>query len=125
MANYVASSAAGATFDPFGTARSVTVGVTTTSGNAIIAIYHGSNSGSLVVTDNKGNSYTTHLGGGTSGFAIASALNITGGATHSVTFTVTNNANIGMITVLEYSGLATSSAFDQSCEVNNFIANIS
>lgn len=122
---YVASSAAGAVFDPFNSVRAVTVGVTTTSGNAIIAVYQGSNSASLEVTDNKGNSYTLHVDGVTSGIAIASAVNITGGATHTVTFTVTSHSNPGLIAVLEYAGLDTAGAYDQQCQVSNFIANIS
>lgn len=115
----------GADFDPFNTARAVTFGSSTTTGNAIIAVYRGSNSASLVVTDSKSNTYTTVVDGSTGGIAIAAAYNITGGASHQVTFTITSSANPGYIIILEYSGIAAAAAFDQSGMASAFIANIS
>lgn len=115
----------GSSFDPWGTARSTTFGSSTVSGNMIIVAYGGSNASSLVASDNKGNSYTTVVDGATSGAAIAYAMNITGGASHQVTATVTSNGNAAHMIVLEYSGITTSSAFDQGAQSSGFVANSS
>jgi hypothetical protein len=115
----------GTNFDPFGTSRNLSFSSDTTSGSMIIAVYHGENSASLTVTDNKGNSFTTVEDGASSGISIAAAYNITGGSSHQITFNVTNNPNPGQIIILEYSGIATSSAFDVGGENQAFTANIS
>ncbi len=113
----------GATYDPFNTSRSVTFTSSTTSGNAIIGVYSGSET--LTCSDNKGNSYATVNSTGDGGQHCI-AHNITGGASHSVTFTISSsNPNAGNIIIFEVSNLATSSAFDQSCTgAYGFQANI-
>lgn len=115
----------GASFDPFNASRSVTFSSSTTSGNAIIVVYQGSNTSSLSVTDSKSNSYSVVVDGSTSGIAIAVASNITGGSSHQVTCTVTSHSNPGGIIILEYSGIAASSPFDVGGQGYGFVANSS
>lgn len=112
----------GSTFDPFTTARAVTFSSTTTSGNMVLAAYSGANTISSC-SDNFGNTYAVL---GTSNVQTCAAYNITGGSSHAVTVTLNaSNSNPGSILIVEYSGIATSAAFDQTCENASFIANIS
>ena len=115
----------GTSFDPFNSSRSVTFTSSTTAGSMIVAVYRGENASTLSVSDNKSGSYTTVVNGSTSGIAIAAAYNTSGGASHQVTFTVTSTSNPGDIIILEYSSIATSSAFDVGSQNSSFIANIS
>lgn len=115
----------GASFDPFNDERTVTFGSSTVSGRCIIAVYQGSNAASLVVEDSKSNTYNTVVDGATSGVAIAVALNITGGASHIVTFTVTSHSNPAHIVVLEYSNVAAAAAVDQTGQDDGFVTNLS
>lgn len=113
----------GATFDPMGTSRAVTFSGSTVSGNMVVGIYSGGST--LTCTDNKGNTFATVNATGDGGQHCA-AYNVTGGASHQVTFAVTpSDGNPGHLIVLEYSGIATSSAFDQSCGNFGFTTNIS
>lgn len=120
----------GATFDPFGTTtRTITLGSSTTSGNMLVAVYRGSEAASLTVTDNKGNTWVECVEGAASGIAIWAAYNISGGASHQVSFALSiSNPNSGDIVALEYSGMATSGALDYPSaitggQVSSFVAN--
>lgn len=118
-----------ATFDPFNTTRAVTFSASTTSGNMIAVFYRGSDDTGITTisaTDSKSNTYTKVVDGATSHIPVLVAYNITGGSSHAVTITLgASNGNSGVIMVAEYSGIATSSAFDQGAQNADFIANIS
>ena len=96
----------------------VTTAVTTTSGNLLIAVVtcFTNKIGATPVSDSKGNTWATAIGstGTTNGFVgIYYAMNIAGGAGHTVTFTPTGSDFIS-ITVLEITGAALTSAFSTS-----------
>lgn len=110
--------------DPFNAARSVTFGSSTTSGNCIVAIYQGSNASTLVCTA-PNVTFETAVDGATSGIAIALGQITTGQASHQVTFTVTSHSNPGRMIIMEFSGVATSSAVDDSDQESGFVANSS
>lgn len=95
-----------------------TAGITTTTGNAILfGVGHFTGAGNFSsISDSNGNTYTTDVGpttGGTNDARIASNTNITGGAGHTFTGTCATNGYL-LLLVSEFSGLATSSAFDKS-----------
>jgi hypothetical protein len=116
----------GATFDPFNTVRVVAFEDETTAGSMIIAVYRGGNSSGLTVTDNNGSSFAQCVDGAASGIAIHAAYNIAGRSGHEMTFTLAvGNSNSGNIAVFEYSGCATSAAFDVGDDKNEFVSNIS
>jgi hypothetical protein len=113
----------GTSFDPFGDVRAITFGSSTASGSLIIGVFNGENSGTLTCSDNKSNSYSTVAFA--NGFAHCVAYNVTGGASHQITFTITSSANSGRIIVFEFSGAATAAGFDETCEHSEFVANVS
>jgi hypothetical protein len=100
---------------------SLTLNSATTSGNLLVlcvsCYYAGANAGNAwTASDNKGNTWTSAVLTDTTGkMQIFYAQNITGGASHQVTLTVAGPSNTYLIiTVLEYSGVATSSALDKA-----------
>lgn len=100
------------------TTVSATFTSSTTSGNAIVVGVAEFTAGGAFssITDNKSNTYTVDAVSGTGGTnkaRVVSALNITGGSSHQVT---ANSGVGGFISFVadEFSGLATSSAADQS-----------
>jgi hypothetical protein len=81
-----------------------------TAGNFIVASVHGYNTYATGVADTGSNSYTKDLGG-TNRNNLFSAQVSTGG-TLTVTATLNASTNYRAITISEYSGVATSSAYD-------------
>lgn len=89
-----------------------TTGITTTSGNLLVAIcFCDTNKiGATPITDSKGNTWVQAIGsvGSSTYLAIFYCANATGGAAHTFTFTPTSSEFIA-IAVLEISGAKTSS----------------
>jgi hypothetical protein len=83
-----------------------------TTGNLIIVTAGWPNGGTASVTDSNGNSYATAVGPTTNGLIsqIWYAANIVGG-TNAVTVNFDTSYN-DMVSIFEYSGIATSSPFD-------------
>lgn len=102
-----------------GSQASVTTpGITTTSGNLLVVVVSAFSNiiGATPITDSKTNTWIQAVAstGASEGWgAIYYAENITGGAGHTVTFTPSSSGFIA-IAVLEVSGLATSSALNQT-----------
>jgi hypothetical protein len=101
---------------------SLTLNSATTSGNLLVVCvscyYAGANAGNAwTASDNKGNTWTSAvLSDITAGkMQVFYAENIAGGSSHQVTLTVAGPSTTYLImTVLEYSGVATSAALDKA-----------
>lgn len=94
---------------------SVTTGaITTTTGNLLVALA-ASYVQTATVSDSKGNTWTNvaSFTAGTGRVRMDYVLNATGGASHTFTATC-GSADYPTITVMEFSGVATSSALDVS-----------
>lgn len=97
-----------------------------TTGNALFAWVQSYTNGNQrtvsQVTDTAGNSYTRqgNIEHGDSNHSAEcwAAFNITGNASNTVTATFSGNAQNRDINVVQYSGIATSSAFDQAAALN-------
>jgi hypothetical protein len=89
-----------------------TTGVTTTSGNLLVAMgFVGTNNfGTPPISDSKGNTWTQAVApfGNVTFLTMYYVANCTGGASHTFTFTPASNGFIAIV-VLEISGAATSS----------------
>lgn len=114
---FVQSPAGGVT----GTASSVNLafGSNCTAGNCIVCVWRYSVGGlTVTLSDTQSNTYTSNAveqivtGDGNATVGIGYALNIAGGAT-TVTFSVGVSRTLRFL-IAEFSGVATSSAFDQS-----------
>jgi hypothetical protein len=92
---------------------------TSTSGNALIAIIEADvvAQNGITVTDSKGNTWNRVIStslAGTFDLEVWVALNITGGASHTVTATDNGGGVDSLIMVEEWSGLLTASSIDKS-----------
>lgn len=103
-----------------GTSVSVTFDSATTTGNllvlAVSCYYAGANAGGTwTASDNKGNTWSSATVTDTfSKMQVFYVENAAGGSSHQVTLTVAGSSTYLIITALEYSGVATSSALDKS-----------
>lgn len=101
------------------TSFNMTFDSNTTSGNTIICggAYNNDTAGTLSLSDNKGNTFnqiaTGSSGGDTQG-TLFYAYNITGGASHQITATMSANFHDIAVICREYSGLTTTDPLDKS-----------
>jgi hypothetical protein len=109
--------------------NTLTFGSSTTNGNFIVVVVTAwaSSWASLSVTDNKGNSYGSYVvhsqaSGGNHSCFIFACPNIAGGSSHQVTVSNGGNVIYGAMWIAEFSGLATSSATDQTATTNASIS---
>ncbi len=112
---------ASAEFDPGGASRTVTFGGNTTAHNMLVGGYDGD--GTLTCTDSQGNTWATVAS--QSGLqAICVAYDTAGGTADVVTFSISpSSGNPVHLFIMEISGSALTSAFDQTCQDNAFVAN--
>lgn len=102
----------------------ITFDSNTTSGNMIIVYassYYDDSAGTWTVSDNKSNAYSqaVAVGGSSAGRArIYYAESISGGSSHEVTLSSTVSS-FYLLTIAEYSGLATSSSLDKTSGNHN------
>jgi hypothetical protein len=98
-----------------------TSAIKTTKGNALIAAISTNVAGTLSISDSFSNGWTqigTSLTVGATGqIALFYSLNITGGSGHTVSAASTGTTPNLAISVQEFFGLATISAFDQTVKV--------
>lgn len=94
------------------TTFNMTFDSSTTSGNTIICAvaYNNDTAGTLSLSDNKGNSYSQVVSGSQpdTQAQLYYAANITGGASHQMTATMSANSHDIALICREYSGLSTS-----------------
>lgn len=97
--------------------------ITTTSHNFLVAIVSANQTGTLSITDNKNNVWrqvgTSQLDpGGINTIGLFFATNITGGSGHTVSGATTGSIPNMAIIVQEFTGPATSGAFDIRAQAN-------
>lgn len=106
-----------ASYDPYGASRTITLN-SVVAGNMVVAIYSG---GNLPITCTaSGHTFSTLA---TTYFGVCVAYNSPGG---NVTITVAPSSSFGnpaQLLAMEVENIATSSAFDQECGADGFVAN--